>query len=141
MGFSTFQWLQNFISSIFFLRDLRPSFIAGLGEQSQFERLGNDLFMNILTNGADPEDVKFCCVGELMIAAIGPNVSSIVMTGSRKSGEATRLCEINESGMVTGVRRSGIDCLEGVNLITRCNYVKTSEFLIDVPARADEYYR
>lgn len=98
--------------------------------------------MNILTNGADPEDIQFCCVGGLIKATkVGTNVFTTVLSSSRKSGEATLRNGISESVEIMTARRPGIDNLEDSNLITRCNCVKNSEFLIDVPARADEYYR
>lgn len=142
MGFATFQRLQNFISSIFFICNLRPSFIGGLDEQSQFERLGNDLFMNILAKGTDPYDIKLSCVGSPIKAAkLGSNGSTTVLTRSEKSGEATLRNGISNSIEVMRARIPGIDNSEDVNLILRCKYAKNSEFSIDVPARADEYYR
>jgi len=98
--------------------------------------------MNILTNGADPEDIKLYFVGGLMKAArLGPNVSRIVLTGAGKSGDPTQQSDIYESVEAKSARDRGIDNLEDTNLITLSNYVKHSEFLLAVPVRADEYYR
>lgn len=133
MGFSSFPCQQNFISPIFFLRDLRPSFIADLDEQSQFERLGNDLFMNIRTNGAVPNGIKLCCVVGPTKAALESNNSTTILTEEENSGE--------ESGGVINTSRWSIDAREDTNLTTRSNYVKHSEFLLRLPMRADEYYR
>ena len=112
MGFSTFPCRQDFISPIFFLSDLRPSFIADLFEQSQFERLGNDLFMNIRTNDAVPNGIQLCCVE-------GPVKGVKLVPHDSKT----------------------IEKLEKATLIGLSDYLRHSEFLLHLPMRADEYYR
>lgn len=98
--------------------------------------------MNILTNGADSEDIKLYFVGGLMKAArLGSNVSTAILTGAGKSGDPTQRSDIYGSVEAKSARDQGIDNLEDTNLITRSNYIKQSEFLLDMPVRADEYYR
>ena len=98
--------------------------------------------MNILTRGADPEDIDLCCGGALIKAArVGPNVSTNALTAAGKSGDPEQRRGICESVKVIRARRRGIDNLEDTSLITRSNHVNHSEFSFDVPIHTEEYYR
>jgi len=98
--------------------------------------------MNILTIGAEPEDIDFCFGGALINAArLGPNDSTNILTGAGKSGDPEQRRDIYESVKVIRARRRGIDNLEDTSLITRSNHVNHSEFSFDVPIHTEEYYR